>query len=245
MFIFMIGVALFLAGASLCWTSGFDFMPSVFASLMCVICLALMHIFLLFTIASRSMHSPLLLGLNAASFCSDTVSLQVIFVGLGARDAGASKAQPGSDLAQRCERIRQFIEQHVGLRTLTLRNCQELATIYAATNSPVLYVVALQDAASARQFMQQPQALRSRTVVLTYNHLLGVTAAGGSPEVKETLGDAPCILLGSKKGVEEAVPYDGIAPAVLDRLGSLASAAMLRSAGGERRGDGKSVDRRD
>lgn len=228
-FIFMIGVALFLAGASLCWTSGFDFMPSVFASLMCVICLALMHIFLLFTIASRSMHSPLLLGLNAASFCSDTVSLQVIFVGLGERDAGASKAQPGSDLAQRCERIRQFIEQHVGLRTLTLRNCQELATIYAATNSPVLYVALLLDAASASQFMQQPLNMRSRAVVLTYASLLG-TSTSGSTEKGETLGDSPCILLGSKMGVEDAVPYDGIAPAVLDRLGSLAGAALLRGA---------------
>ena len=227
--LFFFSLACLIFGVGFLWGRQFELSTRVLWSLFTLGSLLLPRIFLKFMITRRSTHSPQLLGLNAASFCSDIAAISIVFV-LGSKGS-VSAARAGEDLVkdifQRCRAIRGFIEEHVGLRTEEVGDWLELQEglqrVRGAIARNRLLVFLVQDVPSAEAYLSLPT--HSTSLVLTYEKLLGVRGVGG-----QTLGSsALCILLGGKGGVQEAVPYKGIAPAVLDKLSSMVSAVLLQA----------------
>jgi hypothetical protein len=219
-------------GLGLLWArGGSDLDACIVFSLFTLAALAMPLVFINFMMPRRCLHSPHLLALNAASYCSAVAALRVVFVlGSGARLAAgaelAALAPKAEDLVPdidaRCRNIASFIEAHVGLRTEEAQWTQAGTDRDTSASGNALVVFLIQDAAAALAYLRLPR--HDNSVVVTYLSLLGVRGAGG-----QSLGSTKCILLGGKNGVESSTPYDGLAPAVLDSLSSLVSSALLEA----------------
>jgi hypothetical protein len=217
-------------GTGFLWARGSDLDACIVFTCFTLAALALPLVFRDFMMTRRCLHSPHLLALNAASYCSAVAALRVVFV-LGSEaglEAGADLAAlapraedlvPG--LAARFKNIAGFIEAHVGLATEQAR-WTRAGTDRDAASGNALAVFLIEDAAAALAYLRLPR--HENSVVVTYLSLLGVRGAEG-----QSLGSTKCILLGSKNGVAPSTPYDGLAPAVLDSLSSLVSSALLEA----------------